>query len=186
MIRWLWNALYGEEPATFRSYYGMTESVQRLSAATGKSVFSATSKQTAIGHVSVSRVSLQRVVPMIWNSCKPFYVGRFTNLNGQVVLEGVFTLSNSTKVLMTIWFTFVLLWTLLTLGLLFKQDPQAWWFPIFGVALFCAGAVLVLVARWFARNDVAWLSRFIQGTLSPQEPPNNLFQSTSALTRRRA
>jgi hypothetical protein len=58
--------LYDSTPAEFRSAYRVAESVERLSAATKRSVFSALEETTAVGKVSVVR--LQRVIPMMGNS----------------------------------------------------------------------------------------------------------------------
>ena len=166
MIRWLWNLVYGTEPKEFSSSFGIGESVERLCAATGRSVFSSLTTEMAVGKVTQSGVSLQRVVPFVGNSFKPFFVGSFVSESGQVVLRGEFTMSRYCKVFMSIWFGFIGLWTVLALMPLLVQDPVTWWFPFAGIAMFAAGVALVWFGKWFARNDAAWLSGVIQEALS--------------------
>ena len=52
--------------------------------------------------------------------------------------------------------------------------------PLFGLGIICAGVALVLIGKWFARNDVAWLSTAIQEAFA-KEPPNNRLQSDAPL-----
>ncbi len=77
--------LYGATPAEFKSAYGLEESVGRLQAATSRSFFGSMSKQTAAGKVSASTVRLQRVIPMVSNSFKPFFFGRFEQRGADVL-----------------------------------------------------------------------------------------------------
>jgi hypothetical protein len=51
--------------------------VTRLQAATRRSAFGVLGQQAAAGPVGESRVRLQRVIPMVGNSFKPFFLGRF-------------------------------------------------------------------------------------------------------------
>src|ERR1700722_19610501 len=104
MFRWLWRLLYEAQPAEFRSAYGLEESVERLRAATKRSVFSALAETTAVGKVSEQSVRLQRVIPMVGNSFKPFFLGRFEVSEGRVLLVGRFTMLPIVKVFMTFWF----------------------------------------------------------------------------------
>src|SRR5437868_10832430 len=111
MIRWLWNLLYGAEAKDFVSSFGLEESVRRLAASTGRSLFSFPATQMAVGEVSASKVSLQRVVPMVRNGFKPYFIGNFLNEDGRVVLKGRFTMSRYTKAFMSLWFSFIAFWT---------------------------------------------------------------------------
>src|SRR5277367_6328697 len=109
MIRWLRRLLYDSTPAEFRSAYSVAESVERLTAATKRSAFSALDATSAVGKVSADIVRLQRVSPMIRNSFKPFFVGHFESRDGVTLLIGQFGMSMFTKVFMTFWLGMVAL-----------------------------------------------------------------------------
>jgi hypothetical protein len=175
MMRRFTNLIYGAVPAEFESAFDLDESVQRLSSATGRSVFSAFTHQAAVGRVSKTRVSLQRVIPFVGNSFKPFFIGEFRRVNGRIVLSGRFTMLWWAKAFLTFWFGFCLLWTLLAILPLLARDPHTWWFPFAGIGMFGVGTALVRISKWFSRNDTLWLSRVIQGALS-KEPPGDRLQ----------
>lgn len=165
-----WRLLYGEEPRDFVSAFGIDESVERLGAATGRSVLSSLTSQMAVGKVTESRVALQRAIPMVGNSFKPFFIGSFVRDGDRVLLRGRFTMSRATKVFMSIWFGFIGLWTVIALLGLLAPNPAPWWFPLAGLGMLGAGVALVRAGKWFARNDAAWLSEVIQDALSGKGP----------------
>src|SRR3984893_14268492 len=103
MFRWLWRLLYESTPAEFRSAFELEGSVERLRAATKRSVFSSLGETGAVGKVSEEEVRLQRVIPMVGNSFKPFFIGRFEVRDGVTVLTGRFGLLTIVKVFMTFW-----------------------------------------------------------------------------------
>ena len=76
MFRWLWRLLYESTPAEFRSSFGLGESVERLRAATKRSVFSARGETAPAGKVSETTVRLQRVVPMVGKAVMVGVIGR--------------------------------------------------------------------------------------------------------------
>ena len=167
MIRWLWQLLYGSTPAEFRSAYGLVESVERLRAATKRSVFSALGETTAVGRVTVERVRLQRVIPMVGNSFKPFFIGRFEERGGAVVLTGKFTMLGFVKVFMTFWLGMTALVAVaVLLGSLGPLGPHAGFFRLQPLLMMAAGIGVVAAGQWFARNDVAWLSGVIERALA--------------------
>jgi hypothetical protein len=154
--------LYGSSPAEFVSVYGLSESVQRLAAATKRSVFSSWGDTSAVGKVSESQVRLQRVIPMMNNSFKPFFFGRFEVRDGVTVLTGRFTLTLFVKIFMTVWFGMLLLvgGGILVSGV--KAQGSAPPFLLFQPLLMVGGGVLLVAfGRWLSRNDVAWLSSVI-------------------------
>ena len=177
-MRRLFNLLYGAVPADFESAFGLEESVKRLSAATQRSVFGAFTHQAAVGRVSKDRVSLQRVIPFVGNSFKPFYIGKFRETNGRVVLTGRFTMLWLVKAFMTFWFGFCALWTAVAVLPLLMRDANAWWFPFAGAGMFAAGVAFVAFCKRLSRNDIPWLSKVIQNALS-SEPPNSRLQSAA-------
>jgi len=102
------------------------------------------------------------VIPMVQNSFKPFFSGRFESRDGVTVLTGSFGMSMFTRIFMTFWLGVVAL-----VGVSFvvgglNATPS---YPreVVFVPLFVLGAGLGLIAlgKWFARNDVAWLSGVI-------------------------
>ena len=176
MIRWFLELLYGSVPAEFESAFDLDQSVRRLANKTGRTVFSALFQQRAIGKVSASGVSLQRVIPLVGNSFKPFFIGTFQESGHRVVLSGRFTMHRWAKVFMSVWFGGCVLWTIGAIAGVVIEDLKKWWVPFIGVGIICAGTALVWVGKWLARNDVAWLSRVIREALGVG-PPNPALQT---------
>ena len=166
MFQWFWRLLYESKPAEFRSAFGLEESVKRLRAATNRSVFSSLSETAAVGKVSEQRVRLQRVIPMVGNSFKPFFIGRFEIREGVTVLTGRFSLLTIVKVFMTFWLgmAFVFAGGML-LGHFRSPNPAPSFLAFQPFLMLGFGIALVAVGKWFARNDVAWLSSVIEGAL---------------------
>jgi hypothetical protein len=166
MFRWFWRLLYESTPAEFRSTHGLEESVERLRAATKRSVFSSLSETAAVGKVSEQSVRLQRVIPMVGNSFKPFFIGRFEIREGVTVLTGRFSLLTIVKVFMTFWLgmAFVFAGGVL-LGHFSSPNPVSPFLAFQPFLMLGFGIALVAMGKWFARNDVAWLSSVIQRAL---------------------
>jgi hypothetical protein len=165
MMSMIWDDLLrGSPPVEFESAYSMPESVERLRASTRRFQFMP-AKQEAMGKVTESYVSLQRVIPMVSNSFKPLYRGRFIERNGRVVLTGCFTMHWFTKAFMTLWFG--LLACFIFAGAIFASRGTQNSIPLSfgGVAMAAFGFLLVLFGKWLARNDRAWLSNVISGAL---------------------
>lgn len=160
------ESLYGGDTREFVSAFGLEESVRRLDSATARSVMSAMTKEIAVGKVSVESVSLQRVIPMVGNSFKPYFAGKFVEDGDRVLLRGTFTMSRSSKVFMSIWFGFTALWTVLAFMALAAGTAPTWWFPFAGLAMLGAGVGMVKAGKWFSRNDTAWLSCVIEEALN--------------------
>jgi hypothetical protein len=166
MIRVLLNFLYGSTPATFESRYSLGESIERLRGSTKRSALGALRSQAAVGTVSEHRVVLQRAIPFVGNSFKPFFVGKFQRGSGGIVLTGRFTMHWFVKAFSTFWFGFCLLWTVLATAAVFSSQDTMWWFPLAGLGMLAAGAAMVQLGKFFARNDTIWLSKVIQAALS--------------------
>jgi len=159
--------IYGSTPAEFKSAFGLSESVARLQAATRRWAFGVLAQPAAAGLVSESRVRLQRVIPMVGNSFKPCFYGRFDERNGGVYLIGRFTMLAMVKIFMTVW-----LGTVLAFGITFAViQPGNWHMIIGALGMLGAGIALVGVGKWFARNDIAWLSNVIRGALGTSPVP---------------
>jgi hypothetical protein len=145
----------------------MQESVERLRAVTRRSALAALTGQAAVGKVSERRVSLQRVIPFVGNSFKPFFIGHFEPSSNGTRLVGHFTMHRLIKVFNTLWFGFCVLWTLLAIGAVgVTSTSENWYFPLFGFGMLVAGALSVQTGKWFARNDAVWLTDVITNALS--------------------
>lgn len=119
--------------------------------------------------MTASRVLLRRVIPLVGNSFKPFFIGRFIADGNRVVLSGNFTMHWSVKAFTAVFFGFIAFWTILALIFtVILRDPLTWWFPFAGIGMFLIGIALMKLGKWFARNDIAWLSEVIQDALSGQ------------------
>jgi hypothetical protein len=63
MFQWFWRLLYESTPAEFRSAFGLAQTVERLRAATGRSVFSSLGKTAAVGwHLVAAAVGVVGVI----------------------------------------------------------------------------------------------------------------------------
>lgn len=166
MVSWLGRLLYGSTPAEFRSAYSVPESVDLLLGATKRSAWSALDDTTAVGQVSAESVRLHRVIPMIRNSFKPFFTGRFENRDGVTVLTGCFTMPMVVKIFMSFWLGMVALFAVgLLLGSLNSTASFPLWAAIAPLFMLATGLGLVRLGKWFARNDAMWLSGIITQTL---------------------
>ena len=162
MIHHLRRLLYESTPAEFRSAYSVAESVERLRAATKRSAFAAIGEAAAVGKVSQDGVRLQRVTPMVRNSFKPFFVGRFESRDGLTLLTGRFGMSLFTKIFMTFWLAMVALFGVgFLVGSLSATASYPRQIVIGPFLMLIAGLGLVALGKWFARNDVAWLTGVI-------------------------
>jgi hypothetical protein len=165
MIKWPWTLLFASTPARFESAYGLDESVQRLAAASRRSRFAAPKSQEMVGEVTVSLVSLVRVMPLARNSFKPCFRGAFTSVGGRTLLIGAFGMHPAVRVFMCIWFGF----------LLAIELPGTWQIVVKGgnpgllasfADMLCFGWAMLYFGNWLARNDIAWLSGRIQQALA--------------------
>jgi hypothetical protein len=167
MVGWLLDLIYGSYRVEFERDFDLPESIRRLSEATSRSVFSALTHQAAVGKVSESRVSLQRVIPFCSNSSKPFFIGEFVVRNDRTVLSGRFTLPWWTKAFMSVGFGFLLLWiAVATIVAILHPTPESQLMPLCGIAMFIFGIGLACFGKWLSRNDIAWLSEKIENALS--------------------
>ena len=136
--------------------------MERLRAATKRSAFAAIGEAAAVGKVSQDGVRLQRVTPMVRNSFKPFFVGRFESRDGVTLLTGRFGMSLFTKIFMTFWLAMVALFGVgFLVGSLSATASYPRQIVIGPFLMLIAGLGLVALGKWFARNDVAWLTGVI-------------------------
>lgn len=124
----------------------------RLQNATRRTGLSEWTTERAVGNVSEDCVRLQRAIPFVRNSFKPVFLGSFVERDGRTLLEGGFTVFRATRIFMTFWFAFILLWTLLAIiavlsdAASLRHRPNRLLVPVAGVAFFFGGLLfLVLV-----------------------------------------
>lgn len=158
--------LYGSKPIAFTSDLPIDRAVARLRKATAKSPVHSVTRQAAAGTVTECKVSLQRAIPFVGNSFKPFFIGRFETEGGRTVLRGAFTMHWLVKIFMSIWFGFCILWALLALRVAIAGPTQAWFVPLAGLLMLLAGAAFVRLCQWFSRNDEQYLSKVITDALA--------------------
>ncbi|KZC18825.1 MULTISPECIES: hypothetical protein [Rhodanobacter] len=164
MFRWIKNVWTGSEPVEFVSAFGMNESVERLRAATRRWSFPFATQECAAGTVKENRVSLQRVIPMVGNSFKPFFIGRFEQRQGKVVLRGRFTMMLLVKVFMAFWLGMLALFAVAGSAAA-VASPKAAMFPLAAVGMMGFGVGLTALGQWFSRNDAAWLTHVMRTAL---------------------
>jgi hypothetical protein len=182
VLQRIFSFLYGNVPVRFPSDFSLATSIERLRERTKRSVFSALLRQAAVGPVDESRVRLHRVIPMFGNSFKPIFVGRFDLDEGRVVLDGRFTMFRLSKIFMTIWLVFALIWTILATAAALRtvvqdrgriyDDPVAWLVPLVGVLFFLAGVAFVRGCWWLSRKDMVFLTSVIQAALHDVRRPD--------------
>jgi len=166
----LLDSLFGSVPADFPSRFSLQESVAQLRAATKRSVLSALAHPEAVGRVDAAQVRLQRVIPMVSNGFKPFFIGRFEARAGSVHLVGRFTLLPWIKVFVAVWLA---LFTLIGVGIALTAIGSAGrTAPLLalGMGVPALAAAVVAGGRWLARGDVAWLSNVIGNALGSPAP----------------
>ncbi len=170
MIGSFYQFLYGSTPAEFTSAFGLQESVERLRAATKRTVFSALAQPEAVGPVKENKVRLQRVIPMFHNSFKPFFFGRFEARSDGVFLTGKFSLLPLVKIFMTFWLGATIVFGILCAVSAESRNAGAWGaLACFGMTGFGVG--LVALGKWLARNDSEWLSTVIRTALQAPSSP---------------
>lgn len=124
-------------------------------------------KSIAVGRVSRKKVSLRRAIPGFGNSFQPLFTGRFHERNGRVVLSGRFAMRLFTRVFMTYWFGFCVVWTVLAIfAVVSTHDFRFTFFPLGGLGMFAGGVFFVSRARRVSEGDVPWLSNVIRLALS--------------------
>jgi hypothetical protein len=155
----------------FQSAFGLAESVDRLKAATRRSVFASMARQAAVGRVSAKRVALQRVIPMFGNSFKPFFVGSFIERDGRIFLVGEFRMFWLVRAFMIFWFGMIALMALLSATVVPASSHNRWFSFLGAIVMASAGLALVTFGKWLSRNDPAWISGVIEGALSAERAP---------------
>ena len=168
MFRRFINSVYGSTPAQFISDYSLEESGVRLSDALKKpSIFSGGPHGALVGRVTNSDVWFARVIHLQMNCCKPVFYGSFSSDGHRVILSGHFTMHGFIKVFMTAWFGFALLWIVLAVDAFSSGQPgEGFHHLASGIVVFLLGVAGVKLGQWVSRNDIEWVSKIVEDTLS--------------------
>jgi len=147
--------LYGSEPVVVESQYTVAESVRRLRDAVDDG---------ARGSVSIQQVSIHCARTLSRNNYGPRFTGEFKMEQGRVFLVGSFSRSESTKVLISLWLGVAAVGTV---GLCFlaatgEVEPET---PLFGVATFVLGWLLIYLGNLIGRSDIDSMTRLIHAAL---------------------
>ncbi len=164
MLKRVLAVLYPEATATFDSAYVLETSVARLSQRTRRSVLGTLFKEAAIGRVSAHEVRLRHYSPWFRNDFAPEFVGAFDTSSGRPTLSGHFRTRLWTRVFLTFWFGFCVLWTLGATAAAFS-DSKVWGLPFAGLLMIAFGLGLLYGGRAMGARDIDWLSRFIAQSL---------------------
>lgn len=173
--------LYGDIGVEIPSLFSLQDSVKYLRDSTKRSVFSALFSRAAVGRVTETSVRLQWVIPMFRNSFKPMFVGKFQEIDGQVVLIGKFTMFLFTKIFMSIWLGLALFLPIFafflrifdTSGTVTPVENPLWAsiFPfLIGIGFFLFGILFARFCWWLSKSDMEDLKNVMTRAL--QSGPN--------------
>jgi hypothetical protein len=165
MLRAIPRALFGTQPVEIYSPLPVAESIVRLKNATDSSLLGPLAGQSMTGSVSEERIRLERSISFVHNSFKPVLVGKIEAHSRGSVLRGTFGLPWTVRAFMSFWFGFCILWTIAA-AVSVATTPEAWYFPLAGVAMMVAGYGIVRLCQWFARNDRRYLEHVIKAALA--------------------
>ncbi len=158
--------LFCGQPVQFDSALTIDQAVAGLQAATVRIGGHRHLAASAVGEVAADHVSLEIVWPGQRNAFAPVFTGAFRSVHGQTRLEGAFAPWFFARVFMALWLLFASVWTLSTAYLALSHAPQAWWFPLVGLALWMAAVGMVELGRAMGHGDAKRLSALIQGSLA--------------------
>jgi len=118
-------------------------------------------------------VRLARSIPMVNNLFKPFFYARFEQRPDKVVLTGRFTMQPFVKMFISVWVGLAVAVGFMSLAAHGKKTAEAIGADMgAGVGMAVVGLAFAWVGKWFARNDIVWLSRVISGALDESLNPS--------------
>ena len=165
MLRAIPRAIFGTEPLEIYSPLPVAASLERLRNATDSSLLGPLGGQAMTGKVTEEKIKLERTISFVQNTFKPVFIGKVEEHTRGSVLRGTFGLPWPVKAFMSFWFGFCALWTV-GASVAVATKPEAWFFPLAGIGMVCAGYGIVRLGQWFARNDRQYLERAIKVALA--------------------
>ena len=130
------NLIYGSEPFELAFDVPIEEAIERLASKVSRTSISRLTSQGMVGSVREESTKIQRVIPFVQNSFKPIFIGSFSTNGSQTVLAGVLRLHRVIQAFMTIWFSFIALWIVMSSFALLTKRYENWTFPLHGVLMF--------------------------------------------------
>jgi len=178
MIKRLYTMIFGSHPASYPAIGSPADAAERLSMHVQQSVFRTMFTEAIVGKVTVDKVVLSRYRPWIRNSFNPVFRGRFVFLDGRTMLTGVFGLHKFVKIFMSVWFGFLLVFSVLAITMGIKESLRqgiSIWVGILSGHTMCAvatvlgllGCGLVWFGRRISRSDIEYISNSIQEAINP-------------------
>lgn len=170
MLKWVKTIWRGTDPVEFASAFTEEESIARLRAVTRTNSILAQldMDECVAGTVRADRVVLRRIIPLLHNSFRLLFVGRFEPRDGKTTLRGRFVMGLFTRVCLAFWFG--ILSVLVILGCLaFATSPRtSWAIPLGCIPLIVLGLAFVRVGLWFSRNDPKVIAQVIRAASAPE------------------
>jgi hypothetical protein len=157
--------LYGSEPLEIVFDVPMDIAMERLSSRVNRTYFSQLRSQRMVGYVEADEVAIQRVIPMVQNSFKPVFHGAFEAEENQTSLKGILRFHRIVQVFMTLWFLFVALFFVQSLIEFTFSDAGDWFALLLSLAMLAGGVFIVILGKWFSRNDKVWLTKAITAAI---------------------
>jgi hypothetical protein len=119
-----------------------------------------------VGYIDESKVVLLRSSSAQANAFATAFYGVLTSRHGQTILAGYFGFRPGIRRVLTVWFAFAGAWIIATSVLAVRSpDPMSWVLPAAGVAVILGGLTVLAIGKVARRDDIAWLSEFLRGTL---------------------
>lgn len=167
MIRRLLGPLISIEPATF-DVPGSAEMGARLLREVVYAPFSQPfTRESLIGQVSESQVTVWRYRPFIRQGFARAFYGRFHDRTDGTVLTGHFAMKQQDKILSIAWFCFVLLFIPAAIATgSAGVDISLYFIPL---AMLLLGLGLVHFSWWLSRGDIDYIGHRIREALQPGE-----------------
>ena len=164
MLRKLWYACSGSQPAQFESRLPLEPSVRRLGEDT--SPWDLSLRERAVGTVSAERVKLWRR-RSYWRGrgYGPVFKGRFEQRGGRIVLVGQFAGTRLVQAWIVLWSAFMGISAWLEWTEWSRNPDYSAVFVIAPAALAVLGLAMTAIVGKEARDNVAWLSDHIRSRL---------------------
>jgi hypothetical protein len=157
--------IFEKHPAKWMSDLSVDDAVERLREATRPTGLGSMLSQAIVATVTADSVKVQR------DSLMPgaqgiHFAGRFDRIDGRTVLRGAFTVKQTTRVFLALWFACMFAWTAVTTIAVFTRPGSVWYFPVMGLGLLAAGAAVLRLLAWQLRRDQAAITNTIADAVS--------------------
>jgi hypothetical protein len=165
-----WTILFGSQFLSFPISGSTAQGVERLRARIHPSFLHTIGRPGLVGSVSEERVSVRFQRRWFHDNYAPVFVGEFRVVAGRRTLSGSLRLSRFAQIWTAIWFGFLTLFTLFTVGafLLGATEPGA------------ESGLLILLLMWTAGLGMLYFSWW-RGQMARAEIENGLREALSSV-----